>query len=675
MATRAARGFGQYDGVARAIERVGERWALLIVRDLLVGPRRYGDLSRGCRASRRTSWPTGSRSCRRPASSAACRPCAAATSSPPRPRARARRDRARAVGMVRARRARRGRGRDARRAHHRAARRVPSGCRGGMPPTEYVLHVGDASVAAVVVGGTLDVVPIGPDALPQPRRPTPEAAFEANLEVAADPAAFRDLLAGRVEPGSVAILAGEGDASCGSRRRSASTRSDRRAGREPSPRPPTPRARRRRGIRRLSDRRLRRSGGVRRLRRTRRRTRSSRSSELLRPERAARVGEGNPWHGTPGHGRTASWPNRRWCWARCCATSMRPRPASGSRRAPTVSDGRALAVVAGPQLRRARPPLRPRRGRRARARHVIAVRGRDRRGCVWPDDPAPTSLPRLGDRHPRARTTAADGLRIVPHQCPPRRARQPHARRRLVARLRPRDGRRARGAPRSAAVPRRSGVRRLTTKEMQEFIRSRRDIREEPGKELKDYEEYAHLYQLAWSDEANRWLLSTVPTAMIFDDHDIRDDWNASLDWKREMEATSWWHERIVAGLASYWVYQHLGNLSPRERAEDELWQRIVAHDGELRADLSAELDEFADRCDSDPNSYRWSCSGLRRNVRSSWSIRVASDLTPTARGLLDRRRAGVVRRPDARRIPPRAHRHLAAVPPADGSAPRRGVG
>ena len=33
-----------------------------------------------------------------------------------------------------------------------------------------------------------------------------------------------------------------------------------------------------------------------------------------------------------------------------------------------------------------------------------------------------------------------------------------------------------------------------TTEPMQEFIRSRRDIEEPPGKELKDYEEYAHLY-------------------------------------------------------------------------------------------------------------------------------------------------------------------------------------
>ncbi len=72
-----------------------------------------------------------------------------------------------------------------------------------------------------------------------------------------------------------------------------------------------------------------------------------------------------------------------------------------------------------------------------------------------------------------------------------------------------------------------------TTPEMREFIESRRDIEQPPGVELKDYEEYAHLYKLAWTDEANRWLLSTLPTAMIFDDHDIRDDWNTSLDWKR----------------------------------------------------------------------------------------------------------------------------------------------
>ena len=43
----AARDYGQYGGVTRALELVGERWSLLIIRDLLVGPRRYGELAGG----------------------------------------------------------------------------------------------------------------------------------------------------------------------------------------------------------------------------------------------------------------------------------------------------------------------------------------------------------------------------------------------------------------------------------------------------------------------------------------------------------------------------------------------------------------------------------------------------------------------------------------------------
>ena len=43
----AAREYGQHDGITRALELIGERWALLIVRDLLVGPRRYTDLKHG----------------------------------------------------------------------------------------------------------------------------------------------------------------------------------------------------------------------------------------------------------------------------------------------------------------------------------------------------------------------------------------------------------------------------------------------------------------------------------------------------------------------------------------------------------------------------------------------------------------------------------------------------
>src|SRR6478735_2738073 len=38
------RSYHQYCGGARALDVVGERWTLLIVRNLLLGPRRYSDL-------------------------------------------------------------------------------------------------------------------------------------------------------------------------------------------------------------------------------------------------------------------------------------------------------------------------------------------------------------------------------------------------------------------------------------------------------------------------------------------------------------------------------------------------------------------------------------------------------------------------------------------------------
>lgn len=177
-----------------------------------------------------------------------------------------------------------------------------------------------------------------------------------------------------------------------------------------------------------------------------------------------------------------------------------------------------------------------------------------------------------------------------------------------------------------------------TTEAMRAFISARRDIEEPPWTELQDYQEYAHLYRLAWTDDTNRWLLSTLPSAMIFDDHDIRDDWNTSQSWRDEMEATSWWHGRIVSGLASYWVYQHLGNLSPAARREDEIWRRVVEHDGDDELDLTEVLDSFADRVDQQPRSYRWSYARefgdqARLVVVDSRAARV---LEPDERALLD---------------------------------------
>ena len=40
-------GYGQYCPIARALDVLGERWSLLIVRDMLVGSSRFNDLARG----------------------------------------------------------------------------------------------------------------------------------------------------------------------------------------------------------------------------------------------------------------------------------------------------------------------------------------------------------------------------------------------------------------------------------------------------------------------------------------------------------------------------------------------------------------------------------------------------------------------------------------------------
>lgn len=39
--------YGQYCPVAKAVEIIGDRWTLLIVRDLLLGKHRFNDLERG----------------------------------------------------------------------------------------------------------------------------------------------------------------------------------------------------------------------------------------------------------------------------------------------------------------------------------------------------------------------------------------------------------------------------------------------------------------------------------------------------------------------------------------------------------------------------------------------------------------------------------------------------
>jgi hypothetical protein len=105
--------------------------------------------------------------------------------------------------------------------------------------------------------------------------------------------------------------------------------------------------------------------------------------------------------------------------------------------------------------------------------------------------------------------------------------------------------------------------------------------------------------------------LSVIPTAMIFDDHDVHDDWNISAAWRRDIASRPWWGQRIESAYQSYWVYQHLGNLSPAELASDETWGRVRQEDN--AAGVLADLARRADRREPD---VRWSVRRAFGRVR-----------------------------------------------------------
>jgi hypothetical protein len=164
------------------------------------------------------------------------------------------------------------------------------------------------------------------------------------------------------------------------------------------------------------------------------------------------------------------------------------------------------------------------------------------------------------------------------------------------------------------------------------FIETKRDTADLPGERVLDFEDYTRLYLESWSDPAIRWLLSTVSTAMIFDDHDVHDDWNISEAWLEEMRSHHWWNEHIKGALASYWVYQHLGNLAPEAHRDGELLNRVKAAD-----DAEALLENFAYRADRRTDGSRWSyCRDLGRTRLIVIDSRAGRVLDEDRRSMLD---------------------------------------
>ncbi|MFN0026218.1 MAG: alkaline phosphatase family protein [Acidimicrobiales bacterium] len=156
-----------------------------------------------------------------------------------------------------------------------------------------------------------------------------------------------------------------------------------------------------------------------------------------------------------------------------------------------------------------------------------------------------------------------------------------------------------------------------------------------PQDSVANFEEYTWLYREAWTPDVERWLFSVVPSAMIFDDHDMIDDWNISEAWVRDTRREPWWQDHIIGGLVSYWIYQHLGNLSPQQvRAEGILQEALNTTDAEPVLRRWAEQSEAFTPV---PGGYRFSyvrdLGPVRLVVVDSRNGRV---LRPGARAMVD---------------------------------------
>ena len=166
---------------------------------------------------------------------------------------------------------------------------------------------------------------------------------------------------------------------------------------------------------------------------------------------------------------------------------------------------------------------------------------------------------------------------------------------------------------------------------MRERVPNRSQPDELAADELIDFEEYAEAYVEAWSEPAIRWLLSTVPSVMIFDDHEIRGEWKISEGWLQEMRAETRYPRQVPDGLMAYWIYQHIGNLGLDELKENELLRRVRSQQdagGLLRDEMTA--------ADCQAGHSRWS---YRRDLGRTRLVvidsRAGRELEPGARRMI----------------------------------------
>lgn len=105
--------------------------------------------------------------------------------------------------------------------------------------------------------------------------------------------------------------------------------------------------------------------------------------------------------------------------------------------------------------------------------------------------------------------------------------------------------------------------------------------------------------QAKWLEETRRDLamvrrvLANTPTYMIFDDHEITDDWNITREWYDNVADSECGKQIITNGLAAYWAFQAWGN--DPSLYDDQFKSRIVEYFGKQGKLPATEISAFED--------------------------------------------------------------------------------
>ncbi|MFS1861597.1 alkaline phosphatase D family protein [Vibrio lentus] len=96
-------------------------------------------------------------------------------------------------------------------------------------------------------------------------------------------------------------------------------------------------------------------------------------------------------------------------------------------------------------------------------------------------------------------------------------------------------------------------------------------------------------------------LFAHIPTYMIFDDHDVTDDWNLTVGWEHAVDQNRFATQVIGNGLAAYWMCQGWGNAPEKFSSEfieqtKQLFSPVVSNnESESRVESNGDLSKNID--------------------------------------------------------------------------------